>query len=82
VRVLTLNVFSHYRDWRARCRVLAAGLRDLNPDVVALQETITRSGYDQVRELLGPSYEVVHQRGRDQDGGGASIASKWPLEGI
>jgi endonuclease/exonuclease/phosphatase family metal-dependent hydrolase len=82
VRVLTLNVFSHHRDWPARRRVLAAGLRDLDPDVVALQETIATDGYDQVRELLGPSYHVFHQRGRDDSGGGASIASRWPLEVI
>jgi len=80
VRVLTLNAFSHHRDWPARCRVLAAGLRDLSPDVVAFQEVFASDGYDQVREVLGSGYHVFHQRGRDEDGGGASIASRWPLE--
>jgi endonuclease/exonuclease/phosphatase family metal-dependent hydrolase len=65
VRVLTLNVFSHYRDWRARCRVLAAGLRDLNPDVVALQETSIpfwtgRQSLDGVSVYYQDAWEAVH----------------------
>jgi endonuclease/exonuclease/phosphatase family metal-dependent hydrolase len=62
-----------------RRRVLAAGLRDLNPDVVAFQEVFTSNGCDEVSELLGSGYYVFHQRGRDRHGGGASIASRWPL---
>src|SRR5215210_821800 len=80
MRVLTLNVFSHHRDWKKRRHVLERGFAELNPDVVVLQETIVRGGYDQVVELLGPGYRVLHQRGRSDDGGGASIASRWPLE--
>ena len=60
--------------------MLAAGLRDLSPDVVAFQEVFASDGYDQVREVLGSGYHVFHQRGRDEHGGGASIASRWPLE--
>jgi endonuclease/exonuclease/phosphatase family metal-dependent hydrolase len=78
--VLTLNVFGHHRDWPARRRVLAAGLRDLNPDVVAFQEVFVTDGHDDVGELLGSDYHAFHQRGRDERGGGASIASRWPME--
>jgi len=77
---MTLNVFSHHRDWPGRRRVLAAGLRELSPDVVAFQEVFASDGYDQVGELLGSAYHVFHQRGRDERGGGASIASRWALE--
>jgi endonuclease/exonuclease/phosphatase family metal-dependent hydrolase len=80
MRFLTMNIFAHHRDWDARRRVLVAGLRELNPDVVTLQEAITTDGYDQVTEILGPGYHVFHQRGRSDDGGGASIASRWPID--
>lgn len=29
-------------------------------------------------DLLGPDYHVAHQDGRDPDGIGVSIASRWP----
>lgn len=79
MRVLTINVFSHHRDWEARRPVLVEGMRRLSPDVVTLQETMVGDGHDQVREVLGPHYEVHHQPGRDEQGGGASIASRWPM---
>jgi len=39
--------------WRARQAVLADGLGELDPDLVAFQEAITDPRYDQVAELLG-----------------------------
>ena len=80
MRILTMNIFGHHRGWEERRPVLRAGLRDLAPDVVTFQEAITTSGYDQVAELLGPDVHVHHQPGRSDDGVGASIASRWPLE--
>jgi endonuclease/exonuclease/phosphatase family metal-dependent hydrolase len=80
VRVLTMNIFGHHRDWEARRPVLASGLRELNPDVAVFQEAITTDGYDQVEEVIGGGYHVFHQRGRSEDGSGASIASRWPFE--
>jgi endonuclease/exonuclease/phosphatase family metal-dependent hydrolase len=79
VRILTMNVFAHHRNWEKRRSVLQVGLHDLAPDVVTLQEAITTTGYDQVTEILGRDYNVFHQSGRSADGGGASIASRWPL---
>lgn len=79
VRVVTLNVWGVRGDWQARRDVLADGLRSLRPDLVALQETIVRDGYDQAADLLGPDYHVVHSRQREDDGQGVSIASRWPL---
>jgi endonuclease/exonuclease/phosphatase family metal-dependent hydrolase len=80
VRVLTMNLFAHHRNWAERREVLSAGARDLNPDLAVFQEAIRTATYDQVDEILGPGYHVFHQRGRSDDGGGASIASRWPLE--
>jgi endonuclease/exonuclease/phosphatase family metal-dependent hydrolase len=79
VRVVTLNALGHQQDWPARRRVLSTGLRDLSADVVVFQEVFTRNDSDDVAELLGSDFQVFHQRGRDQRGGGASIASRWPL---
>jgi hypothetical protein len=66
--------------------VLAEGFRKLTPDLVAFQEAVVGDGYDQVADILGPGYHVVHQtdreagRGEDtEDGQGISIASRWPL---
>jgi endonuclease/exonuclease/phosphatase family metal-dependent hydrolase len=82
MRMLTMNIFSHHRDWEVRRPVLASGLRRLGPDVVTFQEVFRTDSYDEVVELFGPGYHVFHQRGRDEDGGGASIASRWPFEVI
>lgn len=80
MRVLTMNIFGRHRGWPDRRRVLVAGLRDLSPDVVAFQESIKTHSYDQVVDLLGPNYHVLHQVGRSEDGVGASIASRWPFD--
>jgi endonuclease/exonuclease/phosphatase family metal-dependent hydrolase len=82
MRVLTINAFSRHRDWEVRRGLLAECLRQLEPDVVAFQEVFTDDDGDEVRELVGSAYHVFHQRGRDANGGGASIASRWPLEVI
>src|SRR5918999_5082470 len=57
------------------------GLRGLHPDLIAFQEAIVGDGYDQVKDILGPGYHVVHQGvGLVGDGNhGASIASRWPI---
>jgi endonuclease/exonuclease/phosphatase family metal-dependent hydrolase len=79
VRVLTLNLWGRSGAWDERRRVLADGLRELRPDVVAFQEAVKTDGYDQAAELLGPGYRVAHHGGRSEDGTGAAIASGWPL---
>ena len=79
VRVATLNLWGRSGAWDERRSVLIDGFRQLQPDVVALQEAVKTDGYDQVTDLLGSGYHVVHQSGRSTDGVGASIASRWPL---
>jgi hypothetical protein len=79
LRVLTINVWRHGGDWPARRRVLVDGIRTLAPDIVALQECIVADGSDQAVELVGPDYEVVHQRQRRADGRGIAIAARWPV---
>ena len=79
VRVATLNLWGRYGEWEERRSVLARGFRELRPDVVAFQEAVVTDGYDQVADLLGPRFHVHHQAGREGDGSGLSIASRWPL---
>jgi endonuclease/exonuclease/phosphatase family metal-dependent hydrolase len=81
MRVATLNLWGQNGAWKERRPVLVEGLRGLQPDVVAFQEAIVGDGYDQVKDVLGPSYHVIHQSvGLVGDGNhGASIASRWPL---
>jgi endonuclease/exonuclease/phosphatase family metal-dependent hydrolase len=82
LRAMTLNLFGHDGGWPARREVLQAGLAQLRPDVLALQEAIADDTYDQAVELLGGDYHVVHQTmGLLGDGRhhGASVASRWPI---
>ena len=82
VRVLTLNLWQRYGNWAERRRVLTDGVRALEPDFVAFQESIKTGEYDQVIDLLGPGFNVIHQKSRDPNGMGVSIASRWPLEEV
>lgn len=78
-RVVTLNLWGTRGDWPARRAALTAGFALHRPDVVALQETVVTDRYDQVREVLGEGYHVVHSAARESDGQGISIASRWPF---
>lgn len=80
--MLTYNLWCRHGDWPARRAVLRGALRGLAPDLAVLQETVVHEGYDQVVDLLGDGYQVVHQQGRTPDGVGASIVSRWPIENV
>jgi endonuclease/exonuclease/phosphatase family metal-dependent hydrolase len=82
VRVVTLNLCGRRGAWADRRSVLVDGLRTLQPDLVAFQEAIKSDEYDQVIDLLGPSFHIAHQTNREADGQGISIASRWPLESV
>jgi endonuclease/exonuclease/phosphatase family metal-dependent hydrolase len=80
--MLTYNLWRRNGNWPARRAVMRAALRRLAPDVAVLQESVVLDGYDQVADVLGDGYQVVHQRGRTPDGVGASIASRWPIGNV
>jgi endonuclease/exonuclease/phosphatase family metal-dependent hydrolase len=80
--VVTLNLWAREGDWSRRRDLLAAGFRALEPDLVALQETVVTARGDQAREILADEFAVVHSRRRDADGMGVSIASRWPLADV
>jgi endonuclease/exonuclease/phosphatase family metal-dependent hydrolase len=79
VRVATLNLWGRHGAWDERRSVLVDGLRELQPDIIAFQEAVVTDGYDQVVDLLGASYYVAHQAGRETEGAGLSIASHWEI---
>ena len=80
MRVVTLNLLApDQAEYERRRLVLAAGLRALEADVVALQETVWDADWDQAAELLGPGFHVARHSDRSPDGVGAVLASRWPL---
>jgi endonuclease/exonuclease/phosphatase family metal-dependent hydrolase len=62
--------------------VLVDGLRAVRPDLVAFHESIKNDEYDQTTDLLGPGFHVVHGKGRDANGMGVSLASRWPIREV
>jgi endonuclease/exonuclease/phosphatase family metal-dependent hydrolase len=82
LRVVTFNLWGRRGDWDARRAVIGEGLRRLQPDLVAFIEAIVTDGYDQAADVLGPEYHLAHQKEREPDGHGATIASRWPLEDV
>ncbi|HVI35669.1 MAG TPA: hypothetical protein VM684_05530, partial [Gaiellales bacterium] len=61
VRALTLNLWARHGNWPARRQVLRAGLQAADADLIIAQEAIVEDGYDQLADLLGAEYAVVHQ---------------------
>ncbi|NEE00388.1 endonuclease/exonuclease/phosphatase family protein [Phytoactinopolyspora halotolerans] len=78
IRLATLNWWSRHGDWPRRREVLRDGFDALAPDLVALQESVVTDDYDQVVDVFGDRYHVVHQKRRHADGTGCSIVSRWP----
>ena len=79
MRVVLQNLWGIRGDWEARRQVLATGLRELAPDLVAFVEAIKPDEYDQAADLLGPEYQLFHAATRHGNGDGAVIASRWEL---
>lgn len=79
VRVATLNLWVRHGVWDERRLVLVEGLRELEPEIIAFQEAVMTHGYDQVADLLGASFHVAHQGGREADDTGLSIANCWEV---
>jgi endonuclease/exonuclease/phosphatase family metal-dependent hydrolase len=79
MRVLTQNLLGHHLDWPRRRAAVVSWFRQLNPDVLVLQEVVVADNYDQVTEIVGDGYHVAHHPLREPDGSGISIASRWPI---
>lgn len=79
LRVATLNLFGQYGPWNDRRAVLIDSFRDLQPDLISFQEVVKTDEYDQIADILGDEYYVVHQTTGKVDDVGAAIASRWPI---
>src|ERR1051326_4957567 len=79
LRVATLNTWGMRGKWEERLAVFREGFRELDADIVTLQETIRTEDTDQAAEMLGPGYHLAQQRHREQDGQGITTASRHPF---
>jgi endonuclease/exonuclease/phosphatase family metal-dependent hydrolase len=79
MRLATLNTWGVRGDWPTRLSQLQKGFRELDADVVTLQETILDDDVDQVAEMLGAEYHLAQSKDRETDGQGITTASRWPI---
>ncbi|MEV6845472.1 endonuclease/exonuclease/phosphatase family protein [Actinoplanes sp. NPDC051411] len=80
---MTFNLLSpEHARWDRRRSVIQAGIARWRPDLIALQEVVRGVGGDQVLELLGEGYHVVHHSRRSSNGVGAAFASRWPVGAV
>ncbi len=78
LRVVTYNVLGPANPhWERRLPVIAAALRRLDADVVALQE-VPVGVTDVVHELVDPSFAVRPFTRTAPDGVGGLLATRWP----
>src|SRR5689334_2924420 len=83
LRVLTLNIWNRQGPREERLRLIRAGIRRLDPDLVGLQEIMTlgeQSQADAIREGLG--YGGAFGLAPDLGGGahfGNPVLSRWPI---
>src|SRR3954447_5458001 len=82
MRLVTQNLLGHHQDWPRRRAAVTSWFRQLNPDVLTLQEAVVTDDYDQVTEIVGDDYHVAHHRLREPNGSGISIASRWPIGAV
>jgi endonuclease/exonuclease/phosphatase family metal-dependent hydrolase len=76
IRVATVNIWCRHGDWAARREVLRDGFAALGADLIALQETVV-DAEDQVAEVVGAGYHLIHEGRRTAEGIGCSIVSRW-----
>jgi endonuclease/exonuclease/phosphatase family metal-dependent hydrolase len=83
VRVLVLNLWGNDHDWPKRRAVIADGIREVDPDLIALVECVRTAHVDQAAEVL-PSggYHVIDAAIRDDGDHGAAIVSRWPISRV
>jgi len=81
-RAATLNIWSRFGPWEERLVAIRAGLAELAPDVIGMQEVLRLPGFDQaalVSEGLG--YEIAWGIASENHGfpTGNAILSRWPI---
>jgi endonuclease/exonuclease/phosphatase family metal-dependent hydrolase len=83
VRIATWNLWGRYGPWEARGPAIEATLRDIAPDICALQEVWEDDARSQARGLmqaLGFEHHVFAANlERDGARSGNAIVSRWPI---
>jgi endonuclease/exonuclease/phosphatase family metal-dependent hydrolase len=83
LRILTLNIWNRQGPWEERLRLLRAGVKALDPDLVGLQEVIDNAGHTQAQDIAaGLGYESAFGVAHDHGGGvgfGNAVLSRWPI---
>jgi endonuclease/exonuclease/phosphatase family metal-dependent hydrolase len=83
VRVLTFNVLARDRaNGSERERLVRDGLRELAPDIIALQEVTRDEDVDQAGWLLGDAVTILDHPSTPPDSVGACLAVRWPVEAV
>jgi endonuclease/exonuclease/phosphatase family metal-dependent hydrolase len=81
-RAATLNIWSRFGPWEARLLAIRDLLRDLQPDVIGLQEVLRTPDLDQARLVSdGLGYEIAWGISSENHGfpTGNAILSRWPI---
>jgi endonuclease/exonuclease/phosphatase family metal-dependent hydrolase len=83
LRILTLNIWNRMGPWDERIELIRAGIRELSPDLVGLQEVIDNAGRTQAQDIAaGLGYETAFGVAHDHGGGvgfGNAVLSRWPI---
>jgi endonuclease/exonuclease/phosphatase family metal-dependent hydrolase len=85
LRVLTLNIWNRGGPWEERLKVIRAGVKELAPDLIGLQEVLrptTGDAPDQARLIAeGLDYSVAYGAAWDAGGieFGNAVLSKFPV---
>ena len=79
MQLATLNAWGMRGDWPDRLAIFQGGFRQLDADIVVLQETILTGEVDQAAVMLGDGYYLAQQSAREMDGQGITTASRWPI---
>lgn len=78
LRAVTLNVYGPANpDWERRHPLLRKTLRNLDADVIALQEVpVDDPGF--LDDLVGPGFHFAHFSRPSGDGVAGTLATRWP----
>lgn len=86
LRVLTLNIWNRQSPWESRLALIRSGIKDLEPDLIGLQEVISHDGGSQADEIAeGLGYTTAFGRAHDYGAGvlfGNAVLSRWPIERV
>src|SRR5688500_8659553 len=78
LRVLTFNVYSPQNPaWERRFPLIRDTLRQLDADVLALQE-VRVDRPELLEDLVGPGFHFGHFSRPSGDGVGGTLATRWP----